>query len=604
MDNKKTTINRRRFLKFIGIGATAIAVPSCISTSDDNKSTKNGVQREIKGEMTYRENPKTKEKVSLLGYGCMRLPTITNESARDSEDMIDQEAVNELVDYAIKHGVNLFDTSPAYCKGLSERAMGIALSRYPRESYFLSTKLSNFSQSTWTREKSRAMYKRSFEELQTEYIDYMHLHGIGMNGMEAYNARYEDNGLLEFLLKEREAGRIRNLGFSYHGDVRVFDYLLSRHDDIKWDFVLIQLNYMDWRHAKEINERNTNAEYLYGELEKRGIPVMVMEPLLGGRLADVNDAVVTQMKQRRPNDSVASWAFRFAGTHPGILTVLSGMTYKEHLHDNIVTYSPLEPVSVDESVFLEKMAQFMLKYPAIPCTQCEYCMPCPYGLDIPAIFTHYNKCLNEGNIVDDERDSQYVSARRAFLVGYDRSVPKLRQAGHCIACGACLAHCPQGIAIDKELQKIYEYTESLKRGHDLLDEMKDRLVAGNYSLVLRAADGGVQVFNGKGVSDLYELYTKTPHLLNGAIVADKVIGVGAATLMALGGVKQFYTHVISCDAYNFLKEKGINGRYGEIVDYIRNQDGSGQCPLETYIDGYVGTDSILPRIAEFVASMK
>lgn len=459
-NDKNKNINRRDFLRFLGVGATAVAA-SCIINPDKKKDNKVS-NREIIGDMTYRANNKG-DKVSLLGFGCMRLPTVSNESARESSDEIDQEAVNRLVDYAIEHGVNLFDTSPAYCKGMSERAMGIALSRYPRESYFLSTKLSNFSKITWSRESSLQMYHNSFKELQTDYIDYMLLHGIGMDGMEAYNARYVDNGVLDFLLEERKAGRIRNLGFSYHGDVKVFDYLLSLHDKIKWDFALIQLNYVDWKHAKEVNEQNTNAEYLYGELAKRNIPVMVMEPLLGGRLATLNDGLVTKMKQRRPEDSVASWAFRFAGTHQGILTVLSGMTYMEHLHDNLVTYSPLQPLTNDEFVFLEEMAQLILNFPTIPCTNCKYCMPCPYGIDIPSIFSHYNKCVNEGNVVSGVHSSEYATARRAFLIGYDRSVPKLRQADHCIGCGACAPHCPQQIDIPNELYKINDYVESLKR---------------------------------------------------------------------------------------------------------------------------------------------
>lgn len=461
-NNKRRNINRRDFLKYMGIGAASVTVASCVS--DDRKSEGGQSRNEITGEMTYRVNPKTGEKVSILGYGCMRLPTVSKESARDSEQEIDQDEVNRLVDYAIAHGVNLFDTSPAYCKGLSERVMGIALSRYPRESYYLSTKLSNFAESTWSREKSMEMYRNSFKELQTDYIDYMLLHGIGMNGMDAFNARYVDNGILDFLLEERKVGRIRNLGFSYHGDVKVFDYLLSRHDEIKWDFALIQLNYVDWKHAKEVNERNTNAEYLYNELHSRGIPAMVMEPLLGGRLSRLNAGLIARMKQRRPTESVASWAFRFAGTHEGILTVLSGMTYMEHLHDNLATFSPLEPVTSDEAEFLEDIAQTMLKYPTIPCTDCKYCMPCPYGLDIPSIFAHYNKCVNEGNIISNPGDSEYANARRAFLVGYDRSVPRLRQANHCINCGICVPHCPQGIAIPGEMTRIDRYVESLKRG--------------------------------------------------------------------------------------------------------------------------------------------
>lgn len=160
--------------------------------------------------------------VSLLGYGCMRLPTTSNSSARDCQDEIDQDMVNRQVDDAIAHGVNYFDTSPAYCKGRSEHAMRIALSSHPRDKYFIATKLSNFSPDTWSQEASIAMYRNSLKELQVDYLDYMLLHGIGMGGMEAMKGRYLDNGMLDFLIGKRKAGRIRNLGFSYHGDIEVF----------------------------------------------------------------------------------------------------------------------------------------------------------------------------------------------------------------------------------------------------------------------------------------------------------------------------------------------------------------------------------------------
>jgi len=410
--------------------------------------------------MTYRINPSTGDKVSILGYGCMRWPTVV----KGGQDEIDQDMVNELVDYALAHGVNYFDTSPAYCKGRSEHATGIALSRYPRDKYFIATKLSNFSPDTWGREASIAMYHNSLKELQVDYLDYMLLHGIGMGGMEAMKGRYLDNGILDFLVSERAAGRIRNLGFSYHGDIEVFDYLLSRHDEIKWDFVQIQLNYVDWKHAKEVNSRNTDAEYLYGELVKRNIPAIIMEPLLGGRLSNVPNHIVSRLKQRRPEDSVASWAFRFAGSPEHVLTVLSGMTYMEHLQDNLRTYSPLVPLADEDKEFLEETAQLMLKYPTVPCNDCQYCMPCPYGIDIPSILIHYNKCVNEGNLPKSSQDENYRKARRAFLVGYDRSVPRLRQANHCIGCNQCVHHCPQNIKIPEVLHRIDRFAEQLKQG--------------------------------------------------------------------------------------------------------------------------------------------
>lgn len=463
---KKKDIDRRKFLKILGTGSaiTTAALYGCKSGSTAAAIVGTDPGEIPTDKMTYRINPTTGDKVSLLGYGCMRLPTINRSSARDSNDEIDQETVNELTDYALAHGINYFDTSPAYCKGRSERAMGIALSRHPRNSYFIATKLSNFSPDTWSREASIAMYRNSLKELQVDYIDYMLLHAIGMGGMEALKGRYLDNGILDFLIAERKAGRIRNLGFSYHGDIEVFNYLLSRHKEIKWDFVQIQLNYVDWKHAKEVNPRNTDAEYLYGELTKRNIPSIIMEPLLGGRLSNVPTHIVGRLKQRRPSDSVASWAFRFAGSPEKVLTVLSGMTYMEHLQDNLRTYSPLLPLNREDKDFLEETAQLMLKYPTVPCNDCKYCMPCPYGIDIPSILIHYNKCVNEGNVPQDSQAENYRNARRAFLIGYDRSVPHLRQANHCIGCDQCVHHCPQNINIPKELQRIDQFVEQLKQG--------------------------------------------------------------------------------------------------------------------------------------------
>ena len=455
-------MSRRDFLKVAGVAGAVTAGMAACSPKGGGKSAAS--ETLSTGSMTYRTNPGTGDKVSLLGFGCMRWPSVGGKSAREGNEAIDQEMVNELVDYAIAHGVNYFDTSPAYCQGASEHATGIALSRHPRDKYFIATKLSNFAPSTWSREASIAMYHNSLKELQTDYLDYMLLHGIGMgDGMEEFEARYMRNGILDYLLEERKAGRIRNLGFSYHGDIRVFDYLLSRHDEYKWDFVQIQLNYLDWKYAKEINPRNTDAEYLYQELAKRGIPAIIMEPLLGGRLSNVPDSIVARLKEREPEASVASWAFRFAGSFPDVLTVLSGMTRMEHLQDNLRTFSPLEPLTQEEFDFLQQMATEMMRFDTIPCNDCKYCMPCPYGIDIPSLLLHYNKCLNEGNIVESYRDENYRKARRAYLVGYDRSVPKLRQADHCIGCNQCSPHCPQRIDIPAELHRIAHYVETLKR---------------------------------------------------------------------------------------------------------------------------------------------
>ena len=455
MNNKD--MSRREFLKIVGISTatTTMALTGC------GQKQQAGQKLQAQGEiptdkMTLRVNPKTNEKVSLLGYGCMRWPTLP--APEKGGNVIDQDAVNELIDYAMAHGVNYYDTSPVYVQGWSEKSTGIALKRHPREKFYVATKLSNFS--NYTRENSIAMYRKSFEDLQVDYIDYYLLHSIGNGGIETFRARYIDNGMIDFLLKEREAGRIRNLGFSFHGTVDVFDEVLAMHDKVHWDFVQIQLNYVDWRHA---SKKNVDAEYLYAELEKRHIPAIIMEPLLGGRLSNVPDHIVSRLKQRQPEVSIASWAFRFAGSFPGVLTVLSGMTYMEHLQDNLRTYSPLVPLTEEEHEFLEQTADLMMQYPTIPCNDCKYCMPCPYGIDIPAVLLHYNKCVNEGNLSTSSHDKNYEEARRAFLIGYDRSVPRLRQASHCIGCGQCNPHCPQSIDIPKELHRIDAYVEQLKQ---------------------------------------------------------------------------------------------------------------------------------------------
>ena len=466
-------ISKRTFLKYLGAGAVASsALLTACKRAGVIPQTKQETIAEEEGAMTMRINPNNGDKVSLLGYGMMRLPVVGEGSGGDRHNApIDQEMVNAQVDYAIEHGVNFFDTSPAYGMGLSERATGIALSRHDRSKYYISTKLSNFSPQTQTREASIEMFENSLRELQVDYIDYLLLHGIGMgdDAVGTFNARYMDNGILDWLVEQKEKGRIRNLGFSYHGNIAIFDMLLKWMDEGRyhWDFALIELNYLDWTYADEINPRNTDAVYLYEELHKRGIPALVMEPLLGGRLANVPDAIVAKMKAREPDMTVASWAFRFAGQPEGVLSVLSGMTYMHHLKENIATYSPLKPLTDEELAFLQGIADDIYNLKTIPCNECNYCMPCPYGIDIPGVLSYYNKCINELNLPNKGRQHpDYKRARRAFLTGYDRSLPYIRQASHCIGCGQCNDHCPQRINIPYEMRKIDELVEKLKQDID------------------------------------------------------------------------------------------------------------------------------------------
>ncbi|MDR0418859.1 MAG: aldo/keto reductase [Prevotellaceae bacterium] len=462
MENRKN-INRRDFLKAMGAGAAVTTAAMYGCKPKNTVSAEGGAIGEVPTDkMTYRVNPYTGDKVSLLGYGCMRWPLRTNSKG---EEEVDQDTVNELVDYAIAHGVNYFDTAPVYVRGWSETATGIALKRHPRDKYFIATKMSNprlvgdnISDAESYR-NSVEMYHKSLRDLQVDYIDYYLLHSIGGgNGIPFLRKRFFDNGMLDFLLKERETNRIRNLGFSFHGDVKAYDYLLDT--GIKWDFVQIQLNYIDWQHA---TGRNVNAEYLLAELEKRNIPAVIMEPLLGGRLSRVPSQALKIMKELHPEDSAAKWAFRYAGSPESVLTVLSGMVYMEHLQENIRTYSPLVPLKEQEYKALEEVTDIMLNANYVQCTECQYCMPCPYGLDVPGVFAHYNRIVSAGKKLESSKDESYKSARKAFLVGYDRSVPKLRQADHCISCNLCKPLCPQNIDIPKEMQRIDHYAELLKQ---------------------------------------------------------------------------------------------------------------------------------------------
>ena len=388
--------------------------------------------------------PALGKEISRLGYGGMRFPK--------NGDEVDMDAAVQLLRKAYEMGINYFDTAMVYHKGESEKIFGKAFEPYPRDSYLIADKMSIWLCSD--EEDMKARFYNQLKTLKTEYIDFYLVHSLNRN----HYKKVKDLHCVEFLQQMKQEGKIKHLGFSFHDTYQVFTQILN---DYTWDFVQIQLNYVDWRHA---TGNNVNAEYLYGELAKRNIAAVIMEPLLGGRLSNVPEHIVGRLKQRRPEDSVASWAFRFAGSPELVLTVLSGMTYMEHLQDNIRTYSPLVPLTDDDKEYLEETAQLMMQYPTIPCNDCKYCMPCPYGIDIPAILVHYNKCVNEGNIPQSQSSENYKEARRAFLVGYDRSVPKLRQASHCIGCNQCTPHCPQSIHIPEELHRIDRFVEQLKQG--------------------------------------------------------------------------------------------------------------------------------------------
>ena len=444
--NKNNELNhgRRDFLRRLGFGAgTAVAMtimdPLQVFAQEQHSSS------DTPNRMTYRVQHGSGEQISLLGFGMMRLPR-------------SQDEVNELVDYAINHGVNYFDTAPMYMGGLSEVLTGEALSRHPREKYYVATKMSNQNRRLWSFSESKRLYEQSFERLKVEKIDYYLLHSIGGGGMDTLRGRFLDNGVLDFLMKEREAGRIRHLGFSYHGDVRVFDWLLDRQKEYHWDFVQIQMNFLDWRHASSGRRGDADAEYLYNKCDKTGVQCVVMEPLRGGAFGRMASELASQLQAVRPGDSTARWAFRWVGSHPNILTTLSGMNRMDHLKDNLQTFSPLETCTEVENRLLADIADQMAGFPTIPCTTCGYCMPCPYGVDIPGNFAFYNDAVNEHVLpLPDKESHDYASRKQQFSDGLRKALPDIQKwARSCQDCEECLPKCPQQIRIPNQMSRIVE----------------------------------------------------------------------------------------------------------------------------------------------------
>ena len=441
---EQTDMNRRAFLKRLGWGAgSAMAL---MAMEPLNVLAKDKSEKVTENRMTYRVQHGSGEQISLLGFGMMRLPN-------------NQDEVNQLVDYAIEHGVNYYDTAPMYMGGQSEVLMGNALSRHPRDKYFVATKMSNQNRRSWSFDDSKAMYERSMEKLKVDYIDYYLLHGIG-GGMDTLKGRFLDNGILDFLLKEREAGRIKHLGFSYHGDVRDFDWLLDRQEEYHWDFVQIQMNFLDWRHASMRGGRRSDAdaEYLYDKCKKTGVQCVIMEPLRGGAFGRMAQELTDQLKAVHPDDSTARWAFRWVGSYPNVLTILSGMNRMDHLEENIKTFSPIDPCTETENQLLAKIADQMSGIPIIPCTTCEYCMPCPFGVNIPGNFAAYNEAVNNHLLpLPDKTAADFDTRQQAFIDSYKKALPDEKTwASKCQDCEVCLSKCPQQIRIPNQLSRIVE----------------------------------------------------------------------------------------------------------------------------------------------------
>ena len=391
--------------------------------------------------------------VGVLGMGCMRFP----RKGGGRRAPLDQEVINEMIDYALAHGINYFDTAPAY--GDSERATGEALSRHNRKDYLLATKLSNF----WNAELGacKEMFATSLKNLRTTYFDYFLLHSI--SDMADFNKRFKDNGLLDWLLEQKKKGVIRHLGFSFHGSNESMRQLLALPYD--WEFVQIQMNYVDWKDMPlEDSDEPCDSETLYKMLVEKNIPVVIMEPIRGGALANVSDALKGRLAERFPKLSPAGVALTYASSYPGVMCTLSGMSNMAQLTENVYTFSHFKPFTEADNAYMMEMARLYNANPHIPCTACRYCMPCPHGVEIPGVFGVYNALSDELKLPDptDKKAKDYKENRKEFLKRY-ATLAEGTDASFCTRCNACVPKCPQRIRIPDQMRLVHKLVKELKK---------------------------------------------------------------------------------------------------------------------------------------------
>ena len=412
-------MNRRDFIK----GSLAIAALAALGGCKEGKETtdvKAGNSEKKQGEMTKRKLGNIASGVSLLGYGLMRLPL----KDRRNQAEIDKEKAQELIDRAMAGGVNYYDTAWVYHQGMSERFAGEALKKYPRESYNLADKMPVWEVKSL--DDAKRIFQEQLDRCQVDYFDFYLLHSL--NGGAWPNVR--DLGALEYARKMREEGKVKYLGFSFHGDNKDLAVIA---DEGGWDFAQIQLNYFDW---------DDYSREQYEILTSHNIPVIVMEPLKGGELANLQPKTLEMLTNARPGTTGAQWAFEFIASLPNVLTILSGMTYMEHVEENLKTFSPIEPLGEEGKELLVKVKEFMKEEGKIPCTTCRYCTPCPAGVAIPDIFKMYNNYRS--SLI------KWMSQREYF------QLDKGARADACVECGACLKKCPQKINIPEELKRVHK----------------------------------------------------------------------------------------------------------------------------------------------------
>lgn len=358
------------------------------------------------------------KELSALGLGTMRFPKC---GEKDSD--IDIPKTREMIAYAIENGINYFDTAYGYHGGQSEIVTGKLLSEYPRDSYYLASKFPGYDlKNIQNKEK---IFEEQLQKCGVDYFDFYLLHTVGEGNAENYLS--EEYGLLPYLLEEKKKGRIRHLGFSVHSGFDCFKDFLDRCGE-HMEFCQVQLNYLDWT--------KQNAKAKVELLNERNIPVWVMEPVRGGRLANLSEGDTTILKGLRSDETVAAWAFRYLQSIPGVTVTLSGMSNMEQLKENIETYKEAKPLSEEEMTVLYEIAYRMTN--EVPCTACRYCVPyCPMELDIPKIISTYNDNVFESR-------------------SFKKSEEKKHDFSQCIACRACEKACPQNIEISQVMKTFKE----------------------------------------------------------------------------------------------------------------------------------------------------
>ena len=356
--------------------------------------------------------------LSGLGLGMMRLPVLDGD-----DNTVDEAKTAEMIDFCLQSGINYFDTAWGYHGGNSELAAGKILSRYPRESYYLASKFPGYDLSNM--DKVEEIFEKQLEKCRTPYFDFYLFHNVYEGNIDAYlDPRY---GILDYLLKQKANGRIRHLGFSAHGSIDVIKRFLDAYGQ-HMEFGQLQLNYMDW-HFQNAQEK---AELL----TKSGIPVWVMEPLRGGKLAAASQELTEKMHSLRPSETVPGWAFRFLQSIPGVTVVLSGMSTMEQLQANIATYEADDPLTQEEFRTLVNSMDEEVKKAGLPCTACHYCTShCPKKLPIPELIALYNEHKATGG--------GFIAP---MAVG---SMPQEQRPANCVGCRSCEKVCPQQIKISE-----------------------------------------------------------------------------------------------------------------------------------------------------------